>query len=29
MPKERYNIYRGLSDPNQYPWDTQESEYIR
>lgn len=28
VPKERYNIYRGLSDPNQYPWDTEESEYI-
>lgn len=27
--KERYNVYRGLSDPNQYPWDTKESEYIQ
>jgi len=28
-PKERYNIYRGLSDPNQYPWDTPESDYVK
>lgn len=28
-PKERYNIYRGLSDPNQYPWDTSESDYVQ
>ena len=28
VPEERYNIYRGLSDPNQYPWDTNESKYI-
>jgi len=24
-----YNIYRGLSDPNRYPWDTPESDYIK
>jgi len=29
VPEERYNIHRGLSDPNQYPWDTKESEYIK
>ena len=28
-PEERYNIYKGLSDPNQYPWDTTESEYVK
>lgn len=27
--EHRYNIYRGLSDPNQYPWDTPESDYIK
>jgi hypothetical protein len=27
--KERYNVYRGLSDPNQYPWDTPESDFLK
>lgn len=29
VPEERYNIHRGLSYPNQYPWDTKESEHIK
>jgi hypothetical protein len=29
IPEERYNLYRGLSDPNQYPSDTKESEYAK
>ena len=28
-PEARYYIYQGLSDPNQYPWDTTESEYVK
>jgi len=28
-PEGRYNIYQGLSDPNQYPWDTRASEYVK
>ena len=24
-PEHRYYIYQGLSDPNQYPWGTEES----
>jgi len=29
IPEERYNIYQGLADPSKYPWEKEESEFIK
>jgi hypothetical protein len=28
-PEDRYNIYQGLADPSEYPWDKKESKYTQ
>jgi len=28
-PQERFNIFKGLSDPNEYPWDSKLSKFVK